>query len=427
MNSTRLGVRPLGRATVAYALVLVLALSIVAPGTAVAQGMPPFGPPAGDSSMTGRVYIVQYGDTLNSIARRFGVTVEDLMRANGLRNPNFIYVGQALTIPGGGGGGGTGGPGCTTSHTVRFGETASQIAQRYGISLQELARANNLTNSNRIFVGQVLCIPGGGSSGQPLPWPIDPNIPQPGQPQPWPIDPNIPQPGQPQPWSIDPNIPQPGQPLPWPIDPNIPQPGQPGPKQPVQPIQPKPAQPVQPVQPLPWPLDSNIPQPGPQQPVNPPQCGAQPGGGWSPDCPGQTGPDRPSQQPDLGFWRGSYFKDKYFSEFVEERQDSEIRFNWYKGSPGDNMPEDRFSIRWERVLNFDGGDYRFYATADDGVRVYVDDTLVIDGWKIQPATEYTGDISLRPGKHKVVVEYYEEAEDALINVYWEPKREYRWD
>ena len=366
MGSTRLGVRPLGRATLAYALVLALALSIVAPRIVVAQGMPPFQPPVGEPGMSGRIYYVQFGDTLNSIARRFGVTVDDLMQANGLRNPNFIYVGQALTIPGGGGAGGNqGDPQCAKTHTVCFGETASQIAQRYGVDLFDLARANDLLNLNRIYAGQVLCIPGsgGGMPGQ-----------QPGQPLPWPLDPNIQQPGQ-----------QPGQPLPWPLDPNIQQPGQ---------------------------------QPG--QPVNPPQCGGQ-SGAWSPNCAEQSGPNRPPTEPDLGYWRGFYYKDKYFSEFVEERQDSEIRFNWYKGSPGDNMPEDRFSIRWERFVNFDGGDYRFYATSDDGVRVYVDDTLVIDGWKIQPATDYKGDISLRPGKHKVVVEYFEEAEDALIKVYWEPR------
>jgi len=385
MNSTRLGVRPLGRATLAYALVLVMALSIVAPGTAIASQGGPYGPAAHQGGYGDSTYYVKPGDTLSMIALRFGVTTDQLMRVNGLRNPNHIYVGQALTIPDGGGGG-TGGPQCgSMTHVVRYGETASQIAQRYGIDLYDLARANDMLNLNRVYAGQTLCIPGGGMPVQPV------------QPQPWqPVQPVQPKPVQPQPQPVQPVQPKPVQPQP----------------QPVQPVQPKP------VQPQPQPV-----QPGPQQPGMPPQCGDQPGSGgfWPPDCADQPRPGGPSHETDLGYWRGSYFKDKYFSEFVEERQDSEIRFNWYKESPGANMPKDRFSIRWERVLNFDGGDYRFHATADDGVRVYVDDTLVIDGWKIQPATEYHGDISLRPGKHKVVVEYYEEAEDALITVYWEPK------
>ena len=60
----------------------------------------------------------------------------------------------------------------------------------------------------------------------------------------------------------------------------------------------------------------------------------------------------------------------------------------------------------------------FHVRADDGVRVIVDDVTVIDAWKIQPATEYEGKVSLSPGKHKIVVEYYEEAEDAEVSVHW---------
>ena len=65
-----------------------------------------------------------------------------------------------------------------------------------------------------------------------------------------------------------------------------------------------------------------------------------------------------------------------------------------------------------------GGHYVFFATADDGVRVIVDDSTVIDAWKIQPATDYEADVFLHPGKHKIVVEYYEEAEDAQVSVHW---------
>jgi LysM repeat protein len=54
----------------------------------------------------GSVYVVQRGDNLAGIARRYGTTVAAIVSANGLRNPNFIYAGQRLRIPGGGGGGG---------------------------------------------------------------------------------------------------------------------------------------------------------------------------------------------------------------------------------------------------------------------------------------------------------------------------------
>ena len=48
-------------------------------------------------------YVVQRGDTLGSIAARFGVTVQSIINANGITNPNLIFVGQRLTIPTGGG------------------------------------------------------------------------------------------------------------------------------------------------------------------------------------------------------------------------------------------------------------------------------------------------------------------------------------
>jgi hypothetical protein len=86
------------------------------------------------------------------------------------------------------------------------------------------------------------------------------------------------------------------------------------------------------------------------------------------------------------------------------------------------MPQDRFSVRWEKIEYFRAGHYRFFAVADDGVRVIVDDQTIIDAWVIQPATEYKADIFLHEGLHKLVVEYYEEAEDALIKVNWEPLR-----
>jgi lipoprotein-anchoring transpeptidase ErfK/SrfK len=55
---------------------------------------------------SGSVYVVQRGDTLASIARHYGTTVSAIVSTNGLRNPNFIYAGQRLRIPGAGGGGG---------------------------------------------------------------------------------------------------------------------------------------------------------------------------------------------------------------------------------------------------------------------------------------------------------------------------------
>ena len=109
------------------------------------------------------IYVVQPGDTMYSIARRYGVSMWAIAEANGIVNPNFIYVGQRLIIPvcppapGG------------TVHVVQPGETLTQISARYGVSVWAIADANGLTNINYIYVGQRLVIPGTAPAPGPAP------------------------------------------------------------------------------------------------------------------------------------------------------------------------------------------------------------------------------------------------------------------
>ena len=66
------------------------------------------------------------------------------------------------------------------------------------------------------------------------------------------------------------------------------------------------------------------------------------------------------------------------------------------------------------------GTYRFIATSDDGIRVYVDNRLVIDQWYDHPAQTFTADVSLTAGHHLAVVEYYENMGYAVAKVSWAP-------
>ncbi len=109
-------------------------------------------------------YRIQPGDTMSSIAARNGVSLGALERANPqVHNPNLIYAGQSLNIPGKSDGyqppptkPSTG------SYTVRSGDTMSGIAARHGVSLGALERANpQVRNPNLIYAGQRLNIPGG--------------------------------------------------------------------------------------------------------------------------------------------------------------------------------------------------------------------------------------------------------------------------
>ena len=113
------------------------------------------------------VHVVRRGENPTRIAAYYGTSVRAIARANGLRNPNYIWVGQRLVIPRGGGGGGGWVGGCGCVHVVRRGETLSQIAWRYGTSVWAIARQNGLRNPNYIWTGQRLCIPCGGYSPPP--------------------------------------------------------------------------------------------------------------------------------------------------------------------------------------------------------------------------------------------------------------------
>lgn len=117
-------------------------------------------PPA--AAAQGQVHVVQPGETLSSIAARYGTSVQAFVQANGLRNANFVWAGQRLAIPGGGAPAASGGG----VHVVAYGDTLYSIARRYGTTASALAAANGLGNANLIYVGQRLSISGSaGSTG----------------------------------------------------------------------------------------------------------------------------------------------------------------------------------------------------------------------------------------------------------------------
>ena len=134
-------------AAITVLLVFVLLMALL-PATALAAPSEASGSFSGWGCST--YYTVQRGDTLSGIARWYGVSVHALAQANHISNPNRIYAGQTLCIPSGGGGGG--------HHVVRPGQTLSGIAAYYGTTTSCLAQANGIWNPNLIFVGQVLTI-----------------------------------------------------------------------------------------------------------------------------------------------------------------------------------------------------------------------------------------------------------------------------
>ncbi len=128
---------------------------------AIAQAAEPAPGPA--EAAAPPVHVVQRGETLAAIAARYGVTINNLMRWNSLRNPNVIYAGQRLIV-GAGGGGAAAPAGASGVHVVRRGQTLGSIARKYGVSVEALRAANGL-RGDVIFVGQRLTIPAAGGGG----------------------------------------------------------------------------------------------------------------------------------------------------------------------------------------------------------------------------------------------------------------------
>ncbi len=114
-------------------------------------------------------YAVQTGDTLFSIALQFDVSPNEIVAANTLSDPNNVFVGQELLIPGyqpagssspSPATGSSASGGAPAIHVVQSGEVLSVIAEKYGISLDELVGANRIANPNLVSPGTELVIPG---------------------------------------------------------------------------------------------------------------------------------------------------------------------------------------------------------------------------------------------------------------------------
>ena len=119
-------------------------------------------------------------------------------------------------------------------------------------------------------------------------------------------------------------------------------------------------------------------------------------------------------------WTGSYYNTQDLSgDAVLTRQDGAIDFDWASGSPDSSISVDSFSVSWTATSTFEAGSYRFTAVADDGVRIYIDDTLLLEDWNVHPATTTVSDTELTEGSHAIKVEYFESTGMASITVSWE--------
>lgn len=105
------------------------------------------------SSEMNNTYLVRRGDTLWGIAQMYRTSVERLAAMNHISDPNLIYPGEILQVSSSGSTGDVG-----RTYVVRYGDTLSGIARRYGTTVSQLAAANGIENPNLIYAGEVLTV-----------------------------------------------------------------------------------------------------------------------------------------------------------------------------------------------------------------------------------------------------------------------------
>lgn len=363
-------------------------------------------------------HIVKAGENLTQIARMYGVTVDAIVRANNLWNANVIYVGQVLRIPGSCPPPAPGG--CTKIHVVQRGEYLKRIAARYGTTVNRLVALNHLRNPNLIYPGQRLKVPV--------------KCTEPG-----------PQPGT-GPWTCRfwNNRFLSGDPL---------------------------FSRQYPMVDFSW--GTNGPGGGIGSTNFSVRCtrerdfdgakyrfyarvddgvrvwidGNQIIGEWHDTAPRtyttdvQPSPGNHQIQIDyyqntggarLQFWTeplggGLVWKGDFHNNPRLEgsptvtKQYNSINFDWGNKAPVQGITADYFSARFTSTVYFTAGKYRFTATADDGIRVYIDNHKVIDEWHLSSPRTYNGELDIGEGNHEVKVEYFENQGTAVCKVSWAKK------
>ncbi len=117
---------------------------------------------------------------------------------------------------------------------------------------------------------------------------------------------------------------------------------------------------------------------------------------------------------------GEYFDNSNFTGTRVTRVDGQINFNWGRGSPMSQIAPDTFSVRWTGQVEARFTEtYTFTARTDDGVRLWVNNRLIIDSWRNQSVTERSGTIALVAGqRYDLRMEYYENTGSAVAQLYW---------
>jgi LysM repeat protein len=363
---------------------------------------------------------VKAGQNLSQIARYYGVSVQSIVRANNLWNPNYIYTGQLLKIPV---------PcsqpppqaKCTKIHVVKRGEYLKQLARRYGTTWQAIANLNNIKNPNLIYPGQRLKVPV--------------KCQKPPTPKPTP-DPSKPWTGQY--WgnrllSGSPKCTKTSNRVAFNWGTKGPDCGIAGTNFSARFVRTRYFDAGL------WRFYAEVDdgvrvwvddvliidkwQDGAPRMYTADKQLSAGNHTLQIDYYQRRGGAQITFWPELigakGAWKGEYFNNVDLQGDPKiTRHYTTVDFDWGKGSPAPGITADYFSARYSGKFYFVGGSYRFTATSDDGIRVWVDDNLIINQWHRTSRRTYVADVDVGQGKHDIKIEYFEEKGAAVCKLKW---------
>jgi chitodextrinase len=118
--------------------------------------------------------------------------------------------------------------------------------------------------------------------------------------------------------------------------------------------------------------------------------------------------------------KGEYYDNIDFTSLNTARIDQNINFDWGTAAPNSSMGADEFSVRWTgQIQPLYSETYTFYTISDDGIRLWVNGTKVIDNWTEHSSTENSGAITLTAGqKYDIKLEYCDKTTDSIAKLFW---------
>lgn len=129
-----------------------------------------------------------------------------------------------------------------------------------------------------------------------------------------------------------------------------------------------------------------------------------------------------------GPWTAQYFNNKTLGgKPVVTQNEAQINYNWFKGSPLAGVNANGFSVRWTGTFTFAAGTYEFRTGSDDGIRVWLDKTQIINQWNDHPYQTYFTNVNVKAGNHTIRVEYFEDKGFAAVKMVWAPIKSNPWE